>query len=370
MLKSLTLENFKSFGARQQVPLEPLTILAGPNNSGKSSFLSAGRFVANLALAAKAGAAWRSLADAAEPEGGFEFLIHRPAAGGGEVTLAWETDAGSYSSTFARHPSAANQFISRGEQLLRSDGAPAWAPQAHPEQTPFARFVAGSSGLVTPHFHEICDGLIGSREVQLSPAALRQDAEVVPEPRIARDGSGLAAVVGLWRGAFPERVEELETFARSCVPELRNVLARPGPRPGSQRLWLRQDDGEEFDADHVSDGVLCLIALAVIALETPPGAVLFIEEPEESIHPPAIHRLVEFLREIVHTRHTQCIVATHSRVVIDEFKDEPDAILRFSRTPSGTRVERVSDIPALVEALAASTPGDLVETNLFNALPA
>ncbi|HEY3357750.1 MAG TPA: AAA family ATPase [Polyangia bacterium] len=369
MLRSITLENFKSFGARQTVALEPISILVGPNNSGKSSFLSIGRFIRNLFVTARGNAPWRALPEAAEQEGGFEFLVHRPATGSGEVTIGWETDAGSYSSSFARDPLNAGQFRTVSEQL-KSDGKSAWGEQARPESTPFARFLAAASGLVTPHFDEICGGLIRSVAVQLSPAALRQDAELVPDPHVTRDGSGLAAVAGLWRGAFPERVAELEAFVQACVPELRNVLVRPGPRPGYQRLWLRQDDGEEFDADHVSDGVLCVIALAMIAIQAEPGTVLFIEEPEESIHPPAIHRVVEFLREVVHARRLQCIIATHSRVVIDEFKDEPEAILRFSRTPGGSRVERVADIPALVEALAASTPGDLVESNLFNALPA
>jgi AAA15 family ATPase/GTPase len=45
MLKSITLQNFKSFGDAQEVPLEPITVLVGPNNSGKSNLLSLGNFI-------------------------------------------------------------------------------------------------------------------------------------------------------------------------------------------------------------------------------------------------------------------------------------------------------------------------------------
>jgi AAA15 family ATPase/GTPase len=44
MIRSITLQNFKSFGESQTVPLEPITVLVGPNNSGKSNFMSVGRF--------------------------------------------------------------------------------------------------------------------------------------------------------------------------------------------------------------------------------------------------------------------------------------------------------------------------------------
>ncbi len=39
MLRSLTIENFKAFGARQEIPLAPITLIFGANSSGKSSLL-------------------------------------------------------------------------------------------------------------------------------------------------------------------------------------------------------------------------------------------------------------------------------------------------------------------------------------------
>lgn len=49
MLQSITLRHYKSFGDEQTIPLEPITVLVGPNNSGKSSFMSVGRLVSTWA---------------------------------------------------------------------------------------------------------------------------------------------------------------------------------------------------------------------------------------------------------------------------------------------------------------------------------
>ena len=41
MLTKIAIENFKSIGRRIELELKPLTILVGPNASGKSSILEA-----------------------------------------------------------------------------------------------------------------------------------------------------------------------------------------------------------------------------------------------------------------------------------------------------------------------------------------
>src|SRR3989304_6027831 len=41
MLTEIGIENFKCFGKMQRIPLKPITLLYGPNSSGKSSLLQA-----------------------------------------------------------------------------------------------------------------------------------------------------------------------------------------------------------------------------------------------------------------------------------------------------------------------------------------
>jgi predicted ATPase len=166
---------------------------------------------------------------------------------------------------------------------------------------------------------------------------------------------------------MPEKAEALQGFLTRCLPEMENVFVRPAPVPGHQRLWFKQKDGLEIDSQHVSDGVLAFTALAMHALSVEPGQLLFIEEPEQSIHPKRLRELVDLLRDIVRERSCQFVIATHSTVLLNTFQDEPEAILLFRRSESGTRVRRLSDVPELLTALQQAPPGDLLETGAFSA---
>jgi len=41
MIQELTIRNFKAIGAEQRIPLRPITLLFGPNSSGKSTVIHA-----------------------------------------------------------------------------------------------------------------------------------------------------------------------------------------------------------------------------------------------------------------------------------------------------------------------------------------
>jgi predicted ATPase len=350
MIRSITLQNFKSFGERQEVPLEPITVLVGPNNSGKSSFMSVGRFMANAVIG--------ETQDAIVQEGGASFTFHRPPWGNGELELGWKADQGTYSLQLKRDGDSVRivderlRDSTKGEKVI-SRAVDLW--------------ILRLNALVSDNrYDSIWAPIVRSRMIKLSLPALRADSEVVPAPQLTQEGAGLAAVLGLWRGSQPEKCEELEAFLRKCLPEVRNALVRPAPVPGSQRLWIRQTDGEEFDAEHLSDGVLCFTALTMHAIDAGPGQLLFIEEPEHSIHPRRLRELVDLLKELVAAKGCQFVISTHSPVLLNAFRDEPEAILLFRRSETGTKVKRLEDVPELKAALQSSLPGDMLEHGFFN----
>ena len=45
---SYSLENFKSFGSKQKIPLKPITLIYGANSSGKSSVIHGYLFIREL----------------------------------------------------------------------------------------------------------------------------------------------------------------------------------------------------------------------------------------------------------------------------------------------------------------------------------
>lgn len=365
MVESITLQNFKSFGEKQTIPLEPITVLVGPNNSGKSNFMSVGRFLTNSLVV--------NVPEAIRQEG--EFFMHRPLVGTDLCLIGWKTPEGSYTATLSpwRRPMVQTEHLADaiGDELFtRSRGGT--VNYGHDHATGIDPSVFTVQQPILPVQKQATLSLVwkpfaNSRTIKLALGALREDAEVVPRPEIGLDGRGLAAVLGLWRGAMPEKAEALQGFLTRCLPEMTNVFVRPAPVPGHQRLWFKQKDGLEFDSQHVSDGVLAFTALAMHALSVEPGQLLFIEEPEQSIHPKRLRELVDLLRDIVRERDCQFVIATHSTVLLNTFRDEPEAILLFRRSENGTRVRRLSDVPELLTALQQTPLGDLLETGAFSA---
>jgi|GEM_PF-1173797 len=353
MIRSITLQNFKSFGVKQTVHLEPISVLVGPNNSGKSNLMSVGQFVMDCVLKNVN----NTMLDA-----GFENVRHRPSKDGDVISLGWKSDEGRYWVDFVIRDEKARTLMEGSENL---DGSFSAAGERGGE--PFQLI----HRMIRPPIQGrgIWQPLMKSRMVHLSLDALRQDAQFVVEPRLTGSGSDMAAVVAFWRGAFPGKAAQLDEFLQKCLPELKFVLARPSQQQGLFRLWVEQKNGERFDARRISDGVLCFIGLAMHIIDAEPGAILFVEEPERSIHPQRLHDLVELMRTASHERKCQFILSTHSPVLLDAFRDEPEAIVLFRRseTPDqSTLVRRMTELPALMRALGRAQPGEMLETGLFS----
>jgi predicted ATPase len=376
MIKSITLQNYRSFGARQMIPLQPITVLVGPNNAGKSSFISVGRFVQTIA--------GRSTKSVVHGEvGDTHNLVHRPTAADDSFVIEWETDLGSYGSK-TRSVGGEMRFID--EWVRHKDHGDAWSlgkelrmglvvpvlasPIVHEvhEAVPFVGLCStiNRRGDLLRSFAEVLAPLVTSREVKLSLGALRTDALFENRPALGPNGSNMASIVSLWRSSHPERAEALDAIMRSSIREIRHVLAMPAPEGQAYRLWFRQTDDQMFDAFHVSDGVLLFTALAMHAIDAGPGSVVFLEEPEHSIHPTRLHDIVDLLRRMVQEKGCQFVIATHSPVLLSEFRDEPEAILLFRRGEQGTLVTPLSEVPRLVDALRKADPGEMLSNGFFN----
>lgn len=346
MIDSITLRNFRSFGAEVTVPLSGITILVGPNNSGKSCFMSVGEFFA---------LAWEAPDSAALLPG----LVHAPVEGDGRISIGLKSEAETVHVTML----LADQTLTSMSEIW-SDGTSQWKSEATSGRRILSPFrTAVQAGKIGGHAVQM---LLGSSTVKLVVDSLRAEAQLTRQPSMAKDGTGIAAVINDWRNNDTVRARALEQFVTRCVPEIVEVMAPPSEKPGHCALRIRQTDGQAFDAPLISDGILYFIGLGVAVLKDATSPLVFIEEPENGIHPPAIHELVDLLRRIRRERDCQFVIATHSRTFIDQFRNEPDAILRFLRTPSGTRVDRVSDVPELMRALEDAPPGDLIEANFFN----
>ena len=88
------------------------------------------------------------------------------------------------------------------------------------------------------------------------------------------------------------------------------------PVPGSEQKLPPSD---------WSDGFLTALCHLTAVASVGQGIVA-IDEPENSLHPELIVRLIEAMREWSRQRGVTIVLATHSPVVLDQFRDEPEKV--------------------------------------------
>jgi len=117
----------------------------------------------------------------------------------------------------------------------------------------------------------------------------------------------------------------------------------------------------------VPDGwLVTLLHLSAVA-STDPGGAISIDEPENSLHPFAIRHLVEAFREWSERYGVTVLLATHSPVLLDTFKKEPDHV--FVIEPSAASVPMALDELKTRNWLAHFALGDLYAHGEYGAPP-
>lgn len=129
----------------------------------------------------------------------------------------------------------------------------------------------------------------------------------------------------------------------------------PGEDEGNE-LRLAIDGQTEVHIDHVGAGVREVVAVAFAALSHGGPTVLCIEEPENCLHPTAARRLIKSLAK---RTNVQLIVSTHSAAVVNS---DPHTIISLERSGTTTTSRVVTDARSHFRAVSSlgHSPADLV----------
>ena len=375
MILRVRLQNFASFGELQMAQLEPITVIVGANNSGKTNFLRIAEFMRTRG-------------------GEFTPYFHRPPVGDGSLRIEWEGElpllpdgqageVATYSFQASRRKDGLelNESVKVGRRSVYQHGGRfgkntnILLNQVHVGSAPPGINANSLSVSYRSQQQKACDEIAAvfdpvfkARQVHLSIPALRDDSQLQPTPMMDPAGSMVAALLAHWTLEYPEKMIEFNEIITKCLPEMKRVIVRC-EQPGMVRVLFEQRDGERFDSTQVSDGVVVFAGLIAHALNAPPKALVLIEEPERAIHPRRLAELVDLLRTIVQQHQSQFIMATHSPALLNEFRSEPEAVLTFRRGSNGTIIRRLSDIKELEETLMRSDPGELLANGFFNEDP-
>jgi hypothetical protein len=326
-LTALLVSRYRAFAGDEVLPLRPITLLYGRNNSGKSALSRAFTIIG-----------------ASVSENAPSALIIPPEVlrGGAFTDLAWQGEAGDYSFDFELRWSVGDVRAARytldgsagrapyvKELTLRGpDGQILWTGRAAPGRA--MRSATGGqdvwfTGLVprdvdTPPLASLRDNLtaLRGRVLWLDGVRARPPRTVIKTgitpTQLAPDGSNAAEFLV----EMPEVVEAIRGFYLSLTPprelDVKDVL------DVGHRIRLGPATQPRFSVDLLDTGegmaqVLPVLVAAELAART--SAILIIEEAESHLHPDAQTILAQYLCNIAARPHPPTIIMeTHSRVFL------------------------------------------------------
>lgn len=408
MLTKLRVRGFKSL-RDFSVELPRLTVLFGPNASGKSNVLDAIQALSRIGT-------MRTLSDALSepirgypieafsfPPGGLaELLSARRAQFTLEADLVGDSERYRYRIEVAIEPNSgrlttADEYLA----LLGAKGEPKGTPAiervdlnlhirrkskpAHPRQEPVGLNHAILSdlrlgGAEYRWVERVRTELSDWRTYYLDPRVAMRSPRPPSEVRdIGVLGGDIAPFLYRLRGEHPERFQAIVRTLRSVVPSVEDLTVDLDERRGTLDISIRQG-GVLYSSRIISEGTLRVLALCAIAANPWGGSVIAFEEPENGVHPRRIELIAQLLFFLAIEQGRQVIVTTHSPLfcgaILKAAGKRPDDVGLFNVRRDGalTVVERFTTTGLLFKdheiaaALTAPTEDGLFESLLLRGL--
>jgi len=305
-VETVRIENFGCV-RDAQLELTRLHALIGPNDSGKSTVLSA------LLTAGE-------LIRVGQNAPGSIFLRDRREVPGAKIRMGWRT------------PESATEL-----GLLRAEDSwvleEATGPDVPRVMAPPQRMLAD------PNTFDFATPVRGATLIRWDPDVIRRRCELIPEGgslTVGQKGERLPAIYEAILSRDRTAFDEIEAGVRRHFPTVKGIWL-PTSSDSKKALGVILNDGTRVHADVMSEGLLYWLAFAVLP-HVDPTAILLIEEPENGLHPSRISEVMNVLRAV--SSHMQVILATHSPLVINELQPEEVTILTRD-AKVGTRATRM-----------------------------
>jgi predicted ATPase len=405
MIKEFRIENFKSY--REAVlPLAPLTLLIGPNASGKSNALEALQFLSWLARGRRLDDVFRAIQEnEITLRGTLGELAHGGIGWFGlEAVLG---DDGPWNRLRLRLRADADGMRVEAESI-EGDGQKLplyklegpvdryghdvavsynnFAPGGHKPritctdqqaiftqlQTP-ARFDKGhvkaqeTIPQITGRFRLALENIMF---LDPNPRAMRGYSFIV-DRILSGNGANISSVLYDLCELQGKRAEVLG-FVRS-LPEqdIQDIKFWEGPR-NDVLLKLTETfggDTQEWDASALSDGTLRTLAIAGAVLSAPEGTLVVIEEIDNGVHPSRANSLLGNIQRAAEAGGLRVLLTTHNPALVNALPLEavPHVVACYRDPVEGDsrliRLEELADYPELV---AQGPLGDLMTSGVLD----
>ena len=359
-LNEIHIENFLSLRS-VTLPLKPLTVLVGPNASGKSNVLNAFGLLSRMIKrdsihtsqdfqesfwAGEAGnIILRSFATIGDTPATYELALRADAENtvDAEHLLIDNVEVISIRSGegIVRDEDGKNETTYKSRKLALTSAGDYGNKPATGALTEFIR------GWEFYDFQPMIMRMHGSRFGKYILDELRKSDKT---PRLDDDGTMLSGLLSYWHENERERFETVSSaLAKSTSIRIGHQVIN-----GEDQLCLLEGYENPIPLTGASDGTYRLAAYYTLLNEPEVRPLIAIEEPERNLHPGALKDIADVLERIA--EQSQVIITTHSSQLLDAFpteslSDSLGVLLLRNRPGQGTEVFNLDEIRRDREAL-------------------
>jgi predicted ATPase len=359
MFKSITLENFFSFGKSTKIELNPgVNVLVGINGSGKSNFIRAIELLnsglRDGGLKKLINGKWggvdaiRFSSISRSPQIALDFEIIPPPS---QVDPLFPEFKG-----FSVPPSYQLKLSGRGnadfqfeERLLLNDGEnsiieiDSIPDKMGPVLEPFdflliyTQIEGAEQRAIGLHLPIA----IYSGFDTTSSSVLRRLGGYQDQKRLVPGGENLIGLLAEINSNDIATFEKISEELRQVNPNFKE-LAFSTPLAGKTMLAIKEKYlNRTVPIDFISDGTLRFLLLLAILYNPNRGAVVCLDEPEMGLHPDMINSVAKGIKYAAETG-TQMIISTHSPLLLNSFELE-DLLIFEKDNDNQTVVKRKSE---------------------------
>jgi energy-coupling factor transporter ATP-binding protein EcfA2 len=349
------------------IPLTPIHVLIGQNDSGKTSLLEAMYALARsveVSLQHAFAGSWE----------GRELVFHR--APSPEISFSVTVSISNQQDSQFQLTNIADYKLMLSFPPIGTDvrrlGEECGGENYSNYTSTTALFDAYRNSMrgCTPIVAFLAESLRGVQRCRFEPKLMALPAQIDPSRQFSlqSDGFRLAAVLDDILGYdvklflamqeefcryFPEfkRIRVLTEPAFSCIFGQSGVQSFQYGGTGKGIVFETQSG--DVHARNVSDGVLLFLGFLALCYIPSPPKLLLIEEPENGIYPKRLSQVVGLLKRLATESERpvpQIIMTTHSPYLISDF--QPDEVTFMSRQPDGScRARPLRDAPNIHERM-------------------
>lgn len=178
---------------------------------------------------------------------------------------------------------------------------------------------------------------------------------VVKNAQIGRNGENLAAYLHqLSKEELSKLTIELQTYA----PFFENINIRKRSRNEVEIDIKERFSNHRIDAQHLSDGMMRLLAILTLALTESGYSTMMIEEIEDGINPNLAGEMIKTLTKVTQETKRQFILTTHNPLILD-WVDVASIHFMYRDKNGFVKQKTFKELPTVLQNLDYMNPGEI-----------